>query len=443
MRNLYLRFFLTFFAAILLVMAGTMLITSWQLNQRRDAEIERQDELAVAARAALDADGRDGLRDWLREQLPKQAQGDQLFIIDDSGADLLRRPVPEYLQARMGRRPFPARQPATRDGRFLTRMVGPEGDSYALSYNAQRRPYGPLGFTETPWIAAAIALLVSAGLSYLLARYLSRPIQVLRNATHTIAAGDLSVQVAGLMRGRRDELGTLAVDFDAMAVRLRALIESHQTLLRDVSHELRSPLARLQIALELARRPNARLGQELDRIEQEAQRLDTLIGEILSLCRLDDPVRQLELEDVHLHELLESLCDGARVEAEPRAVQVQLAVSGDPSVRGDRELLFRAFENVLRNAVRFSPDGGVVSVNLQPAGTGATVTVEDQGPGVPEESLQRIFEPFYRVADARDRDSGGHGIGLAITSRVLRLHNGTVAAANRPGGGLRVTLTLP
>jgi two-component system, OmpR family, sensor kinase len=202
-------------------------------------------------------------------------------------------------------------------------------------------------------------------------------------------------------------------------------------------------VTRLQIALGLARRPGADLDREHERIEQEAQRLDDLIGEILSLSRLDDPVRQLQQEQVDVHELLDTLCESARLEGAPRRVGVQLWCPAPLHLQGDRELLYRAVENVLRNAVRFSPDGGEVSVRaaLQPGGI--AIHIDDQGQGVPADATQRIFEPFYRVGTARDRDSGGHGIGLAIAARVVKLHNGRIEAANRPSGGLRVSIVLP
>jgi signal transduction histidine kinase len=441
MRNLYLRFFFTFWTAMVVVLAITVMATLWIATERRDRETERQDELARAASAVLASDGVPGLRDWLLQQLPIQ-RPDRLYVIDDNGRDLLGRPVPEFLQARVGRRPFPT-QRGTRDDRLLSRLVGPNNESFAVSLSGERPPFGLLGPPETPIIAAGLTLLVSTIVCFLLARFLSAPIKLLRNATHSIAAGDLNVRVSGLLGKRRDELATLAVDFDVMAVRLRALLDSHQQLLRDVSHELRSPLARLQIALGLARRPNANLGQEFDRIEREAQRLDDLIGEILSLCRLDDPARAVSIDDVSIDELLETLIDNARVEAEPRSIDITVDAPAGLSVQGDRELLYRAVENVLRNAVRFSPDHGRVEVSAQATATGVSVVIRDHGPGVPAESLQRIFEPFFRVGEARDRDTGGHGIGLAITARVVRLHEGTVTAANQPDGGLQITLSLP
>jgi two-component system sensor histidine kinase CpxA len=441
MRNLYLRFFFSFWTAMVVVLAFTVMATLWIANERRDRETERQDKLARDASAVLASDGVPGLRDWLLQQLPVQ-RPDRVYVINDSGQDLLGRPVPDFLQARVGRRPFPT-QRGTRDERLLSRLVAPNNESFALSLSVLRPPFGLFGPPETPIIAAVLTLLVSTIVCFLLARSLSAPIKLLRNATHSIAAGDLNVRVSGLLGTRRDELATLAVDFDVMAVRLRALLDSHQHLLRDVSHELRSPLARLQIALGLARRPSANLTQEFDRIEHEAQRLDDLIGEILSLCRLDDPARTLRIDEVAIDELLETLVENARIEAEPRDVSISLLVPAGMIVQGDRELLYRAVENVLRNAVRFSPDHGRVEVQAQARAAGISLVIRDSGPGVPADSLQRIFEPFYRVGEARDRDSGGHGIGLAITARVVRLHDGTVTAANQPSGGLEVTITLP
>jgi signal transduction histidine kinase len=334
--------------------------------------------------------------------------------------------------------------PDARDVRWLSQLVAPGDQVYALSLQRLRRgPRGLFSSAQTPLITAVTTLLVSTIVCFLLARYLSDPIRHLRAATRSIAAGDLGVRVSGLLGTRRDELALLALDFDVMAERLRGLLESHRTLLRDVSHELRSPLARLQIALGLARRPQANLEQEFDRIERETGRLDELIGEILSLSRLDDPAHTLLAERVNLEELLETLLDNTRVEAEPRAITIHASTSAGLSVEGDRELLFRAIENVLRNALSFSPDGAAVQLSANAQAGQAVVRISDQGPGVPPAALERIFEPFFCVAKARDRDSGGYGIGLAITARVAALHGGSVRARNIPDGGLEVEILLP
>ncbi|MFT3905184.1 MAG: ATP-binding protein [Steroidobacteraceae bacterium] len=447
MRNLFLRIFLSFWTSMTLVLALTVMVTLWLANERVQREQERQDGFARQASQVLSSGGVSGLRHWLVEQLPA-VWPDRLYVLDHRGMDLLGQSVPEFLQASIGRRPFPTRgkEDPTRSMRLLSQLQTTGGDTYALSLLRQRNggPFGAFGSADTLVIGGIATLLVSAVVCFLLARFLSAPIGHLRAATRSIASGNLSVRVAGLLGRRRDELAMLALDFDSMAERLRALLESHQQLLRDVSHELRSPLARLQIALGLARRPSANLEQEFDRIEQETQRLDELIGEILSLSRLDDPARSIETEEVPVDELLEPIVENARLEAEPFNVRVDSEVAPGLMLEADRELLFRALENIVRNAVRFSPRDAVVLVRAERQGERAIqICVRDRGPGVPADLLDRIFEPFFRVSDARDRDSGGHGIGLAITSRVVGLHGGTVRAVNEEGGGLRVIITLP
>ncbi|HWG77650.1 MAG TPA: ATP-binding protein [Steroidobacteraceae bacterium] len=452
MRNLYVRIFLSFWTAMVLVLTLTVAVTLWLSGQRMQRLQARQDELAREASMVLTSQGVPGLRNWLQREIPLQPAHDRLYVLDQHGVDILGRLVPEFLLAQVGHRPQPQRvsQPtraigdlAFGDLRLLSQLVSPTNETYALSLVHRFNLFGVFGFTETPIVALLATLLAATCVCFLLARYLSDPVRHLRAATRSIAAGDLRVRVSSLIGRRHDELALLAYDFDAMAERLRNLIDSQRQLLRDVSHELRSPLARLQIALGLARRPHANLDQELDRIEQEAQRLDELIGEILSLSRLEDPARELIAEPVDLEELLEALADNARVEAEPRFVRVDLAVPSALSVAGDRELLFRALENVVRNALSHAPNGSTVELSARAEGGQVIIRVSDQGPGVPPDLLERIFEPFFRVGKARDRDTGGHGIGLAITSRVVGLHAGTVRARNLPAGGLQVEIVLP
>ncbi|HTT04380.1 MAG TPA: ATP-binding protein [Steroidobacteraceae bacterium] len=447
MRNLYVRIFLSFWIAMVLVLTLTVAVTLWLTGERMQRLQGRQDELARQASLVLASHGVAGLRGWLQQEIPLQPSQDRLYVIDQHGVDILGRPVPDFLQAQVGHRPqagVPQPSRAFRDLRLLSQLVSPTNQTYALSLlHRWNLFFGVFGSTETPIVALLATLLANTFVCFLLARYLSDPVRHLRAATRSIAAGDLRVRVSSLIGRRRDELALLAFDFDAMAERLRNLIESQRQLLRDVSHELRSPLARLQIALGLARRPNANLEQEFDRIEQEAQRLDELIGEILSLSRLEDPSRELQTEPVNLEELLEALADNARVEAEPRFVRVDLAVPSALTVAGDRELLFRALENVVRNALSHAPNGSTVELSARAQDDRVIVRVSDQGPGVPADLLERIFEPFFRVGKARDRASGGYGIGLAITSRVVSLHAGSVRARNLPAGGLQVEIVLP
>jgi two-component system sensor histidine kinase CpxA len=293
------------------------------------------------------------------------------------------------------------------------------------------------------WRLGALVTVVGI-LSFWLARYLSSPVAPLREATNRLSGGDLSARVEGRVARRRDEIGGLARDFDAMAERIGGLVESQQRLLRDVSHELRSPLARLTVALELAR---SRTGEEaaaaLDRIELEAARLDELVSQLLLLERLAAGDADEVPTEVDFAELVAAACADADFEA-GGGRRVRLDVSDSPLlVTGRPELLRRAVENVIRNGVRHTPQDTAVEVVLESDASGVRLAVRDRGPGVGGDELARIFEPFYRVSEARERSSGGAGLGLAIAAAAVRTHRGEIGAANHPDGGLVVTIGLP
>lgn len=295
-------------------------------------------------------------------------------------------------------------------------------------------------------IALAVRLValffLSGFVSYLLARWIAAPIQAVRGAARELAAGGASVRVSASVAGRKDEVAALAHDFDRMAERIEALLAAQSRLLLDVSHELRSPLARLTVALELARQrsgPDATAA--LERIEREAERLTELVSEVLTLSRLEHGNAKHRSEPVALDALVRAIAADADFEAGSARVEV----GGDTLgvVAGDEELLRRAIENVVRNAVRHAPEGTGVEVTKRRDGARAHIEVRDHGPGVPEAELAEIFRPFYRVGVARERAGGGTGLGLAITERAIARHDGRVTAENAPGGGLLVRVTLP
>src|SRR5438105_3910130 len=257
----------------------------------------------------------------------------------------------------------------------------------------------------------------------------AEPVDRLRLATRQLAAGDLNVRVLPALKGRQDDLGLLAADLDSMAERLRLLLEAKQQLLRDVSHELRSPLARLQLALSLASREPSGVERHLARIAREAERLEQLIARTLKLASLERPGHTLEQVRVDVGELLQTIAADVAIEAAARGCQVELAADGELAVSGDPELLRSACENVIRNAVRFSPNRGAVAISARrrpaddrPQGGLIEVIVRDHGPGVPEKALALMFQPFYRAGAARARvGTGGEGLGLAIASRAVAL----------------------
>jgi two-component system sensor histidine kinase CpxA len=273
----------------------------------------------------------------------------------------------------------------------------------------------------------------------------------LRAATRELAAGNLSVRVVPRLGGRRDELASLAADFDEMAEKIQLLIESQRRLLGDISHELRSPLARLNVALELARQRSGSEAQTaLERIQLEAETLNEMIGQLLALTRIETGAEEIAKTKFDLQTLVADVANDANFEAHARERAVKLGRSDTAVIEGAPGLLRGAIENVVRNAVAYTAKGTTVEIDLtlddtrpDSADRSARIVVRDHGPGVPEESLTKIFRPFYRVDEARDRAAGGVGLGLAIAERAVKLHGGTITAANAPDGGLIVTIMLP
>ena len=278
---------------------------------------------------------------------------------------------------------------------------------------------------------ALVALIVS----FMLALYLTTPIRKLRNATNRLADGDLKTRVESRLGRRHDELGDLARDFDDMAARIESLITSQVRLSRDVSHELRSPLARLNVALEIAKhKAHPETQPILDRIETESQRLNDMIGRLLTLARLESGAHEIGHTKVDLTELVRDVAADADFEARANGRYVNVLETDRCTVIGTENLLRSAIENVLRNAVRYTPEGTAVDVSLTRENGHARVTVSDHGGGVPEGELEHLFEPFYRVSEARERKTGGIGLGLAIAEQAVLAHKGTIKASNHDGG---------
>jgi two-component system, OmpR family, sensor kinase len=444
MHSLFLRIFLLFLLAMTLIV-GSSIATTFTIAARDNEplEFQRRPPVAIQASEILARGGVGALQSWL--QGSRNSLGDrELFVIGPDGQDILGRRLPESALRRLGllgREPVPGN---FRPSRAAPQIIAADGAVYTVVLTA-RRPsiFGALSLPAISLTILGIALVVSALTSWWLAEHLTAPIRRIQEGARALASENLDVRVSAGLEGRKDELAVLARDFDAMADQLRANRSATTQLLRDISHELRSPLARMRVALGLARQPPADFPRQLDRLEREIERLDAMISQVLKLARLHGTEVLLQREPFELDEVIEEVVRDANFEGAVKNCRVNLHGASDATVFGNRELLRSAIENVLRNAVHYSPQDAPVDVSVARASSGLEILIRDRGPGVPPGDLERIFEPFYRVAESRDRDSGGEGIGLAITSQVMKAHGGFAKAANAPGGGFEVRLSLP
>jgi two-component system OmpR family sensor kinase len=443
MHSLFSRIFLLFLLAMTLIV-GSSIATTFTIASRENESLEfqRRPSLAIQASEVLAHDGVVALKNWL--DVNKTVIGDrELFVVGPDGQDILGRRLPEGASRRLGmsREPVPGN---FRPSRAAPQIVASDGAIYTVFTTPRRASvFGALSLPAISFTILGIALVVSALTSWWLAEHLTAPIRRIQAGARALASESLDVRVSAGLEERKDELAVLARDFDAMADQLRANRGATTQLLRDISHELRSPLARMRVALGLARQPPADLSRQLDRLEREIERLDAMISQVLKLAHLHGTDALQQRERFELSEVIEEVVRDANFEGAVKNCRVDLQGTAETAVLGSRELLRSAIENVLRNAVRYSPNDTPVAMIVSKTADGLEILIRDHGPGVPAAELERIFEPFYRVAESRDRDSGGEGIGLAITSQVMKAHGGSAQAVNAPDGGLQVRLRLP
>lgn len=328
---------------------------------------------------------------------------------------------------------------------------GPSGKAYGFQVSL---PYVP---EEHTWYQdlwhfafpqAPVAIAVGGAATFVLVLLFTRPLVRLRSAARELARGNLHTRVPEstprVRLGQDDEFHALVHDFNHMAERLESMVHAQQLLLRDVSHELRSPLARLSVALELAREDAApEMTGNLERIERETIRLNQLISQLLTLSSMEAIDRASNFVPVSLDQLLRELIPDAQFEAQQRQCSVALHAAAPCTIQGNRELLYRAVENVVRNAIRYTDAGTEVEIALSTSARAAIIEISDHGPGIPENEIQSIFRPFYRVDPARSPGTGGFGVGLAIAERAVRLHHGELQAYNRSGGGTTIRMRFP
>jgi two-component system, OmpR family, sensor histidine kinase CpxA len=449
MKSLFLKIFLSFWMAQALFVVLAILVTLAFRPRGSSWEPLRTTTLNEAV-SVYEEGGAQKAREYLDGV--QTTQHVRAYLFDEQGEEVSRRGAPDWAMRMLN-----SGSPSPRDG-FIIPAPKVLKESRASSDGQHRftlvmgLPPGPrvfLGPRGMPIPGVIIGVITSGLVCYFLAWYLTKPIVRLRAATRQLAAGDLTARSGSPAGKRRDEVAGLVRDFDAMAERLEMLVKAQSRLLNDISHELRSPLARLNVALGLARqRAGVGSADMLDRIELEASRLNELIGRILTLARLEDGEQRVPQTPVPLGDLVAGVAEDAEFEAQERHCHVHTSIpEGDWAVRGNDSLLHSAVENVVRNAIRYTQEGTSVEIELtsvkRGSGAEAVLRVSDSGPGVPEDALEKLFEPFYRLDDARGRLTGGVGLGLAITERAVRFHGGKVSAFNRAEGGLMVEIRLP
>jgi two-component system sensor histidine kinase CpxA len=449
MRRLFWRIFGLFWAATVVLILAIAWITSNNFENEKlpGLDVTRMDfvlndELRSAQRAF-----REGGVDQLKQRMDEmqRLRGIEIYVLDTDNHDVLNRDVPQdVLDAAAN--PVQDSEGMHANRLRLRKIAGTDGKpvyTAVASYKGSpllrmlyRRP-------NTFWTHVLIAMVISAAFSLLLAAYITAPLSRIRSSARRVARGDLSARVGNLPFGRSAEILALANEFDQMAARLKDLVEGQQRLIRDVSHEMRSPLSRLRVALELARsRETDETRAQLDRIEREALRLEEMISQAIQLSRMET-TSQTRAEDIALDELVADVAADAAFEAQARPCSLHIAQTAPLRVHAEADLLTSAIENVVRNAVTYTSASSTVDLRLDRVENQARLRVRDAGPGVAAADQARIFEPYFRTDAARQRKSGGSGLGLAIAKRAIERQGGRIRAYNADGSGLEVEICLP
>ncbi len=454
MTKIYLRIFIGFWIINIASVLGHTVYVQW-LEGGFDGILAEDTPYDRSSLRALNRTSEVLMR-WnvttLRENLPNMPEYyfREVYILDEEGIELTGKTVTLKISDILSK--------ITRGSPFY--RISENGQTYAARYvflpdghfiriissrtpNEDRYVRWRFGFSQN-WTLYLAYLLVSGIACLIYARHLSQGINAFQGATHAIAKGDLSVRIAPHFKNRRDEIGNLSRDFDNMTERLEKSMKEQKRLIKDVSHELRSPLARLQFALGIAQqRGNEEVHEELEKARKAADYLNDIISTILSFPTSETDIWELS-DVIDLKILLESLKDDLTDEAQRQQVTLELTSDLDEAlVATYGTTLSGVFENILGNALHYTLPHTLITIRITQRGDNICIAVYDQGPGVKEEELNDIFEPFYRTDEARDRASGGYGLGLSITQRTVHLHKGTITASNRSSGGLKVEVCLP
>ncbi len=444
--SLFLKIFLWFWLATAIV-SGAFIIVTWSLGSEPFVNLWRisaTETMTVYVNALAQTNERDGMPEVVRfvHQMQEKS-GVKAVVFNAQNQEITENVLPNARSlAEKANRSNQIEIETTGEKALVAeKLQTTNGETLILVAELSHPRPLPFFLDSRTRFFRGLALFIVAGLGcYGLARYLTAPLVKLRNAVKSFAGGNLQTRT-GKIGKRRDEIGSLARDFDQMAERIELLISGQKRLISDISHELRSPLARLNVALELARtKSNEETKPLFHRIERESVRLNELIGQLLTLSRLENGTENVEKHRLNVTKIVREVVSDADFEASHQQKSVEFTAEGDFFVNGNESLLRSAIENVVRNAVRHTNSS--VEVKLKNQSNEVGITVRDFGNGVPESELEKLFQPFYRVSEARERNSGGVGLGLAIAERAVHAHKGKISAENAKDGGLIVKIKL-
>jgi two-component system sensor histidine kinase CpxA len=444
-RRLFWKIFLPFWAAQALLLGVLYLRVHYRINSEHPWWIQPERRampvIAEVAAERYELHGPVGLRQYLDGQfLPRRSE---FWLLDSAGRELSGRPVPDRvlkgaIAAEKNEGLF-----HSFEANYLSARVRTTRGEYLLVSELTPPPISERVPGDILW-TLKLGTFISAILCLIIAHYLTKPIEKMRDATHQLARGNLDIRAGENLGNRKDEIADLVRDFDSMAGELRNQIQSERNLLSGVSHELRSPIARIRLALTLARAGDDHERAEmLDRIEQDTVQLDSMLERILTVARLESGQQKPTFAELSLNELIADVLDDANFEAAGVGATITFHATLPIRVMADAGWLHSAVENIVRNAIFYSGEGGKIDVGLELVNGIAMVVVRDNGPGVPENALPLIFKPFYRVDNSRGTSTGGMGLGLALVRNTIAAHGGMVEAKNILPHGLEIRFTLP
>ncbi len=441
MRSLYWKIFFFFWLTLIISAAAVVTLTATIIEDRQHIESHQIIEIGMELADDYEEHGRNKLDHELREA--QKFYGVRGFMMDSANRPISRINLPkDWLSFTQPLTPERFNQRRLR-GFKAYRISSSSGNMYTFVARVEHESAYLYWYSHLPALQLGLALIIVALFTAFITWRITDPLNRLRKATNAFAQGKFDARVDEKVICRKDEISQLGQSFNNMAERIAMLLSNQQRLFRDISHELRTPLARQQIALELLARKLPDHDQAgVARIEREIGRMNELIDQVLTLLRLEQGEQAVSKEDYDIGALISQLVNDATFEAQDED-KVNLHLPEQTTLTGCPELTARCLENIIRNALRYTGEEGQVNIDVSKGKEWLEINIKDDGPGVPEAALKHLFEPFYRVEDDRNQQSGGYGIGMAIAEQAIRSQGGTIVANNRPTGGLQITIRLP